>query len=124
MLHVAHEWDLGVERGPDWIFVRPHDPLDGDDAPQLAAQAWSLMKQNFSNRIVLELDDIGPLRSYLIGQLILLYKRVHTAGGLMRICGLSPENESVLLMSRLAGMLPNYADREEAVMCSRPLQPR
>ena len=123
MVQVARGWDLDVERGPDWLFVRPHAPANLDDA-SLAEQVWGLLEQNFTNRLVLELDEIRYLSSSIIGQLVLLYKRIHTHQGMMRICGLSPRNEAVLALCRLGPMMPNYADRTEAVMCGRPLQPR
>lgn len=115
---------MDVERGPDWLFVRPHAADDVEDVSTLAEQVWGLLEQNFTNRLVLELNDIRHLSSSLIGQLILLYKRIHMHDGMMRICGLSPRNEAVLALCRLGPMMPNYADRNEAVMCARPLQPR
>jgi anti-anti-sigma regulatory factor len=114
-----------VDRGPDWIFVRVSPPEDtAVETPQLAAAVWALLEQNFVYRVVLELDRIQLLRSYMVGQLIMLAKRVHSHGGVLRICGLSDVNEEVLRCCQLAGQLPNYRDRGDAVMCSRPSQPR
>ncbi len=138
MVHIAHGWELDVERGPDWLFVRPrglaHGPLDPThpemthtdlmDTPDLADEIWALVEQTFTHRLVLELDQIGHLNSYLIGQLMRLFKRISTRGGLMRICGLSPGNQAVLDQCRLSGRLPSYENRTEAVMASRPPQPR
>ena len=77
-----------------------------------------------THRLVLELDDIGPMMSSLIGQLVLLQKRISSHGGLMRLCGVSPSNQRVLAVCRLGGYLPQYADRTQAVMGERPMQPR
>jgi len=132
MVQIAHGWELDVDRGPDWLFVRPHSLLPrfsgvgvGDvDMPDLADEIWMLVEQNFARRLVLELDDIGHLDSYLIGQLVRLYKRFCSHGWLMRICGLSRANQSVLDGCRLSGRLPCYDCRSDAVMASRPAQPR
>jgi len=114
-----------VDRGPDWIFVRVDPPEEMvAESPPLAEAVWALLEQNFVYRVVLELDRIQLLRSYMVGQLIMLAKRVHTHGGVLRICGLSAINEDVLRCCQLATQLPNYRDRGEAVMCSRPSQPR
>ena len=56
----------------------------------------------------------------MIGQLIMLARRVHAHDGLLRICGLSEHNHEVLSAARLGTYLPNYRDRSEAVMASRP----
>ena len=66
----------------------------------------------------------NPLTSTLVGQLVWLYKRIHTTGGLMRICGLSAANHEVLRICRLDGRLPEYATRSAAVMGDHPCQPR
>ena len=86
MLETATGWGLDVDRGPDWIFVRVH-PRDGfDDAPGLAESVWTVLEQHFIYRVVLEIDEIALLHSPIIGQLVLLSKRVHTHGGLLRLC--------------------------------------
>ncbi len=120
MLDTSSGLKLDVERGPDWIFVRVNPPESWDEAPALADAVWHLLEQNFTYRVVLELDQLPLLRSCVIGQLIMLAKRVHGHDGLLRICGLSPHNHAVLAAARLGAYLPNYRDRSEAVMASRP----
>jgi anti-anti-sigma regulatory factor len=118
-------WQLDVDRGPDWVFVRLHPDDRGEiDDFALAEQIWSILEQSFTYRLVLELDEVPTLRSYLIAQLVLLSKRIHTHGGLLRLCGLSPANQEVVHVCRLEGCLPNYGNRGEAVMGHRPAQPR
>jgi anti-anti-sigma factor len=124
MVQATHSLQLDVERGPDWLFVRPHVATLCEHATELANEVWQLLEQSLTHRLVLELDDIGPLYSSLVGQLIWLQKRISQEGGLMRLCGLSPDNQRVLNTARLSSYFGNYSDRNDAVMCSRPLQPR
>ena len=92
MVHVCTGWKLDVERGPDWLFVRLHGSPDADlEGEPLAEQLWSLLEQHFIHRLVVEMDDVPALRSNLIGQLVLLYKRIHLKGGMLRICGLTEQ---------------------------------
>jgi anti-anti-sigma factor len=117
MVQTVHGWEFDVERGPDWLFIRPHRPsTDLAEAGTLAEEIWSILEQGFANRLVLELDGIGHLRTAVIGQLVRLYKRIHTRGGLMRVCGLSADNRDVLRHCRLDSWLPQYANRSDAVM--------
>ena len=91
----------------------------------LAEKIWSVLEQSFTYRLVLELDQLEVLQSYMIAQLVLLSKRVHSHGGMLRLCGLSAVNQEVLHVCRLDGCLPNYDNRSDAVMGEhRPLQPR
>ncbi len=114
-----------VDRGPDWVFVRftPAD-VDWTESPPVAESIWNVLAQNFIYRVVVEFDRVTLLRSYLLGQLVLLARRVHAQGGVLRICGLTPHNQEMMRISRLDELLPNYRNRGEAVMGSRPTQPR
>ena len=126
MLTIAPGCALDVERGPDWLLVRVRN-LDWveSDAPPLAERLWRLLQQHFTYRLVLELDGVRLLNSYLIGQLIQLYRRIEEHDGVMRLCGLSPYNRQVLHSCRLDDRLLPYEDREEAVMGRpHPTKPR
>jgi len=125
MVEIVQGWQIDVERGPDWLFVRLHEP-DGchDETPQLAEQIWRLLEEHGVYRLVVELDEVSHLPSYLISQLLLLLKRLHGRGGLLRLCGLSPENSEVLSIVGLRDRFPEYPDRSAAVMGHLPHQPR
>jgi anti-anti-sigma factor len=125
LLELAPEWTMELDRGPDWIFVRPRPPHAGDTGEiPLAEMIWQKLEQSFCHRVVLELDDVKFLRSWMVGELVRLHKRVTMAGGMVRLCGLSKPNEEVLRICRLHDRLPIYANRTDAVMGHRPPQPR
>jgi anti-anti-sigma factor len=121
----APHWTLDVDRGPEWLFIRLHIP-EGDalEENQLAESIWQTMQQHFAKRVVLELNELRMLHSRILGQLVLLHKRIHSQGGVMRVCGLNELNQEVVKVSRLHEHFPNYRNREEAVMGPRPMQPR
>ncbi len=125
-LALARGWDLDVERGPDWLFVRPRRlSRTAQRSPAFAEQIWSILQQNFTHRLVLEMGDFDRLDSHLIGELLWLYERIHSHDGTMRICGLSSSNQDLLHQCRLDDHFPPYRDRAEAVMGhARPAQPR
>jgi len=59
MVQIAEGWELDVDRGPDWLFVRPRNVgPQATDTPPLAEQIWSLLQQHFTDRLVLELDQV------------------------------------------------------------------
>lgn len=125
MIDVVSGWTMDVDRGPDWLFIKLHAPSDGGiHCDHLAEMLWSVMEQHFSRRLVLECEGISWLHSAVIGQLVLLHKRVYAQGGLMRLCGVSPNNQQALHACRMDSRFPSYACRTDAVMGHRPLQPR
>ena len=123
MVLIAQGWNLEVERGPDWLFVRPVCDADhAESQPPLAEQVWTLLDQYFTYRVVLELEEVPLLHSYLIGQLIWLHKRVTSHGGIMRLSGLSTRNREILRQCQLEGRLPPFGNRCEAVLTAQPLR--
>lgn len=125
MVELTSGWCLGVERGPDWLFVRLCPPQnETSDVDGIAESIWSLLEQHFVHRLIVEMNEVTFVNSSLLGQLVILAKRVHTNGGMLRLCGLSDGGQDVLRISRLESCLPNYHDRGDAIMGFRPVQPR
>ena len=118
-------WELEVERGPDWLFIRVH-PRDHSyyEAPEMADRLWSILNNHFTYRLVLEMDEVAIMPSHLMGQLVMLQKRVLQHDGALRICHLRPACQDVLRITRLESILPNYGTREEAVLGLLPKKPR
>jgi anti-anti-sigma regulatory factor len=125
MLTTTPGWDLKVERGPDWLWVRlvHPDPLSSENWP-FAEDVWALLERHFTYRLVLELDDIDLLDSSVIGQLALLDRRIRNHGGLLRLTGVSPFNQEVLHTHGLLGRFAVYSDLPDAVMGDWPRRPR
>ena len=124
MTELAPGWKFDLDRGPDWLFVRLRCTDDTQDShPPLAENLWNLLRQHFTSRMVLELDDVNRLRSWTMGQLVNLNQRVSTSGGVLRLCGLSESNAKALKASKLDSCLPVFTDRQEAVGF-RPRLPR
>jgi anti-anti-sigma factor len=125
MLTTSAGWDLEVERGPDWLFVRLGGRASADsDLPSLADEIWSILERHFVYRLVLQLDQVRTLDRDLLRDLVLLYRRIRRHGGMMRLCGLSAEHRKMLDESRLVRRFPAYHDLQEAVMgdcgCHKP----
>ncbi|MEM9352786.1 MAG: STAS domain-containing protein [Planctomycetota bacterium] len=102
-----------IDRGPDWLFVRidaSEETIDG-----LADRLWSLLDQHFIYRLVLEMDEVDFLPSRMMGQLIMLQKRVMQHDGALRLCGVSPGCAEALHICRLDRALPSYRSRVDAV---------
>ena len=110
-----------VDRGPDWLFVRLHP---GEQHDHLADQLWAMLTQHFIYRLVLEMDEVAFLPSTMIGQLVMLHKRVLQHEGTLRLCGLSPQCKEALHLCRLDQALPNFECRTDAVYANLHTKPR
>lgn len=125
MPSLTTSWRLNLDRGPNWLIVRlSPESGEGCQESELAEQIAELLEQHFTDRVVLELEEVEALSSQLLSQLLKLHRRVVAHGGLMRLCGVSPANRAVLKTNRLDRRFPHFADRFEAVRGYRPTQPR
>jgi anti-anti-sigma factor len=122
MLTIAQECEFDVERGPDWLLVRVRNLDQAEsETPPLAERLWALLNQHFTYRLVLELDQVRLMNSYLIEQLTQLCRWIEEHDGVLRLCGLSPRNCQVLHTCHLDDQLLPYQDRHEAVTgCPHP----
>jgi anti-anti-sigma factor len=123
MLTISPGWDLEVERGPDWLFVKLGDRVPADsDTPSLADEIWSILDRHFVYRVVLQLDRVRALDRDLLREVVRLYRRIRQHGGMMRLCGLSAQHHRMLEASGLIRRFPAYRDLQEAVMgdCHKP----
>lgn len=143
MIGLSQRWSLQVDRGPDWLFVKPGPCSEGDaegglaegglaieamedhaDDASLADSIWSVVEQHFTYRVVIECDQLGRLTSSMIAQLLLLNRQIRAHGGTLRLCQLSDHNQKVLRECRIDGFFPHFSDRSQAVLGNRPMQPR
>jgi anti-anti-sigma regulatory factor len=121
MFDLQHGWRLEADQGPEWMFFRlVSDAPRSMEEPPVAETIAEAAKAAGIKRVVLELGDGVILFSFLVGQMVQLHKRFLIEGGAFRICGLTKENANVLRTLRLADRLPNYRDREAAVMGRLP----
>jgi anti-anti-sigma factor len=117
MADVSGDWGVEVDRGPDWLFLRLRP---GKHEPEgVADKLWSLADRHFIYRLVLEMNEVDMLPSRLMGQLVMLQKRVLQRDGALRLCGLTDDCAQALHFCRLDAALPSYDCREDAVMGRR-----
>jgi anti-anti-sigma regulatory factor len=125
MVELAQQWTMDVERGPNCLFIRLHGPENGEaEGSDLANRIWEILEQHFTYGLVLEFDDIELLRSYLLGQLVILHKRIQSHDGMLRLSGLSEDHVAALKACRLDHSFSRYCTREDAIMGHGPVKPR
>ncbi len=127
MLELTSGWTVDVERGPDWLIVRPHGPDElerGAPAPHFGESLTRLLDQHGARRMVIECEELSQLNSPLIGQLVSVQKHLAQRGGLLRLSGLSQAGQDALRSCRLDGLLPHFANRVSAIHGKRSDKPR
>lgn len=116
MHEIAPGWLIYCEACGNWMCVELHTPSEMFyDSPALADGVWHVLEERAVAQLVLDLRRVERLSSWLIGQLVLLHRRLTTHGGHMLVCGLSEGNRAVLRMMGLAERFSHYESRHEAL---------
>ena len=105
---------LGVERGPNWLFLRLH-PSKSKNYETLADQLWAVLSCHFIYRVVLELDEFKPLPPGMIDQLAELQSRIADRGGWLRLCGTTEAAQRSVEDAGLDDLLRSHTCRAYAV---------
>ena len=117
MAEFAAGWILDVHASPEWVFLDLcHTGTAFDLTPPLAEHAWQIAEHHSVYQLVLEFGSNVALTSHLVGQIVLLHKRLCQNGGHLRLCGLPRNNYEVLQVMNVAQRFPNYRTREDAVL--------
>ena len=115
-INIAEGWALDVETTMDWLFVTVRCRKGHTwETPPLAEMIREIVERFSAHNLVVELHEIEILHSLLIGQIVLLHKRITSRGGIMRLAGLSPQNQQALEVANLGHRFPRYQNREDAV---------
>jgi hypothetical protein len=125
-VQLAPGWSMELEHGPEWLFVKLFGPEDDDaESAGLAECLLLLLQEELTQRLVLELDAVDVVDEEFLGELLQLYDRLESAGGLLRLCGIASHQQPLLRDFDGICRLPYFRDRHEAVMgFFRPGKPR
>ncbi len=108
-------WEVAVERGPDWLFLR----LERRDAVAsggaLAERLLDVIRVNHAHRVVVECDRVDAVDDAILDAIAAVGSRVRDDGGLIRVCGLSANGVRRLQSSEQAGDIPHFESRSAAV---------
>lgn len=105
-----------IDRGPNWLFVRLSDEQTHASYQHLAEELWNVCVQQFTYRLVVELDDVTQLPAGAVQQFDKLSDRLTTVGGALRLCGANENCQQLLSGVHNAVRLRNHATRSAAVM--------
>ena len=125
MIEIAPGWSMDIERGPDWLIVRLRcADVDSPELPSLGEMLWSLLNQHLTNRLVVECDELPQMPRSLVGQLDALQERIHAAGGVLRLSGLTELHRETLRICQAERRFPHFRTRSEAVLGRMASKPR
>lgn len=67
-----------------------------------------------ARKIVLNMEDVTYLDSFAVGFIMDMYRRVTSAGGKFKLCGLQPRVKKVLSITRVDNVIDIFPDSDQA----------
>lgn len=115
-------YEISVNRGPNWLFLRLGGSPTGK-AASLGEQLWGVVSKHFVYRVVLEFSsDTQSLSTKEVQQLDEFRKQLESHDGALRVCGLSKKCaerlEQQCSESKTRSRLTSHATVVEAVFGS------
>jgi anti-sigma B factor antagonist len=113
--HGSH-W-LEREDFGDVTVVRLKTPklLDDDTSREVFNPIYSLVADVGRSRLVLNLATVEYLSSMALGKLVMLNRKAQAGNGVLALCHLSPNAESILDSTHLKDLFTIYTTEQEAL---------
>ena len=99
-------------------FLRP-DLLHDETIDCLGEQVRDLIQRGDCRRLVLHFGAVRRMSSHMVGELVVLLKRMLAAGGRLVLCALSAELRDTFLLLKLDRIFTIRDTEEEALQCCR-----
>ena len=121
MIRTVPTYQFDIDRGPNWLLVGIRRATQGGAGLEaFATHIQSLLEQHLTNRLVVDLHRAGTVTEILAEQLAETRDWLMERGGVMRICGPSPQQREILERHGLGERFVAYRNRAEAVQGDQP----
>jgi len=99
----------------DVVRILERRLVDGAPLDDLRAELGQVVGAPRGIHLLLDLSNVEFLASAMLDTLCQLYRRIHAAGGQLRLCGMRPSIAEVFRITNLERLFPIHADVDEAM---------
>ena len=89
--------------------------MDTDKVQTLNQELMSLADEPENKKILINLENVRFLSSAAISKLLVINKRLHGSGGVVKICNVRPEVREVFNITQLDQIFDIKDDHQEAI---------
>lgn len=109
---------FGVEQIGNVLVLVPHGDLGSLEDQEIGVELKStleLLQRSAINKVVIDFSASKFFGSTMLGAMIKLWKRISASQGKMALCNLSDHEREVLKVTKLDGVWPQLATRQQAI---------
>ena len=99
----------------DVVRILERRLVDGAPLDDLREEIGQVVGAPRGIHLLLDLGNVEFLASAMLDTLCQLYRRIHAAGGQLRLCGMRPSIAEVFRTTNLERLFPIHADVDEAM---------
>ena len=99
----------------DVVRILERRLVDGAPLDDLREEIGQVVGDQRGIHLLLDLGNVEFLASAMLDTLCQLYRRIHAAGGQLRLCGMRPSIAEVFRTTNLERLFPIHADVDEAM---------
>ncbi|MSR25429.1 MAG: anti-sigma factor antagonist [Planctomycetaceae bacterium] len=99
----------------DVVRILERRLVDGAPLDDLREEIGQVVGAPRGIHLLLDLGNVEFLASAMLDTLCQFYRRIHAAGGQLRLCGMKPSITEVFRTTNLDRLFPIHADVDEAV---------
>ena len=99
----------------DVVRILERRLVDGAPLDDLREEIGQVVGDQRGIHLLLDLGNVEFLASAMLDILCQFYRRIHAAGGQLRLCGMKPSIAEVFRTTNLDRLFPIHADVEEAL---------
>ena len=99
----------------DVVRILERRLLDEPFLDDLRAEIGPVVGSHRDVNLLLDLGGVEFLSSAMLDAMCRFYRKIHAAGGQLRLCGLKPSIAEVFRTTNLDRLFPIHADVEEAL---------
>jgi len=99
----------------DVVRILERRLVDGAPLDDLREEIGQVVGAPRGIHLLLDLSNVEFLASAMLDTLCQLYRRIHAAGGQLRLCGMRPSIAEVFRTTNLERLFPIHADVDEAM---------
>jgi anti-sigma B factor antagonist len=96
------------------LDLRGQMTLTGDEEPLLLRRIRGVVEEGH-RRVLLNLAQVSYVDSTGIGEIVGAYTRVVREGGQLKLCGVSPRTQELLIATNLASVIEAYGSEAAAL---------